>query len=115
MPSRTVKTSNRQDPEDVGTLWTMHRWEHAARCTLISKRGAWEVRVLLDGGLLLEERCAQAAAAFTLAEHWRQRMLIQGWEQVLPHVRRQDEPEERQTPESFDTVRRDRRCDGAIP
>jgi hypothetical protein len=42
-------------------------------------------------------------------------MLSQGWEQVVPRVRRQDEPEERQTPESFDTVRRDRRCDGAIP
>ncbi len=115
MPSRTVRTSNRQDPEDVGTLWTMHRWEHAARCALISKRGAWEARVLVDGGLLLEERCAQVAAAFTLAEHWRQRMLSQGWEQVVPRVRRQDEPEERQTPESFDTVRRDRCCDGAIP
>lgn len=114
MQSRTVKTSHRQDPEDVGTLWTMHRWEHTARCALISRRGVWEIRVLMDGHPLLEERCAQAAAAFTLADHWRLRMLSQGWQQVLPHVRRQDQPEERQTPEGFDTVRRDR-YHGVIP
>jgi hypothetical protein len=80
-------TENRQreaGPVDIGTLWTMHRVDHAARCALLAGRVGWSVRVLVDGDLLLEERCTQAAEAFTLAEQWRLRMVSQGWQQVVP-------------------------------
>jgi hypothetical protein len=79
-----AKMSRQSVPEDVGTLWIMQRPEHSARCALIARRGAWEVRVIVDGELLLEARCARTDEAFTLAEQWRGRMTSQGWQQVLP-------------------------------
>jgi hypothetical protein len=84
MRSRTISTS-RQDPfNDVGTLWTMRRQDYAARCALIAWPDDWELRVLVNGEVLLAERCERADEAFTLAERWKQRMLDQGWRQVLP-------------------------------
>ena len=69
---------------DVGTLWTMRRPGHRARCALIDCAGDWELRVLADGEVLLTERCARGSEAFALAETWRRRMLEQGWHQVVP-------------------------------
>jgi hypothetical protein len=78
------RKNSRQQHPDVGTLWTMVRDDHAARCGLMSSRGSWYVRVVVDGTLLLEESYARADAAFMRAEHWRRRMTMLGWKQVLP-------------------------------
>ena len=72
------------DPQDVGTLWTMRRQEHSARCALIARRASWLLRVLIDRDLLLEERCDGAAEAFAIAERWKEQMRLDGWQQVLP-------------------------------
>ncbi len=82
--------SLRQGAEDVGTLWTMHRLEHSARCALIARRSGWEVRVLIGRYLLLEERCARADDAFSVGERWRLRMLQDGWRQVVPGTASRD-------------------------
>jgi hypothetical protein len=44
----------------------------------------WELRVLVDGQVLLAERCPRGAEAFALADDWRSRMLDQGWLQIVP-------------------------------
>jgi hypothetical protein len=44
----------------------------------------WELRVLVDGQVLLAERCPRGAEAFALADKWRGRMLDQGWLQIVP-------------------------------
>jgi hypothetical protein len=46
--------------------------------------GDWELRVLVDGEILLAERCPRGAEAFGVAELWMGRMLDQGWRQVVP-------------------------------
>ena len=69
---------------DVGTLWTMRRLGHRARCALIDRAGDWELRVLADGEVLLTQRCGRGSEAFALAETWKRRMLAQGWHLVVP-------------------------------
>jgi hypothetical protein len=88
MSSTRPSRSSRQDgAEDVGTLWTMHRREHSARCALIARRTGWEVRVLIGRDSLLEERCDRADEAFSIGERWRVRLLEDGWQQVVPPSR----------------------------
>jgi len=82
--TRRPGSSHQDDAEDVGTLWTMLRGEHSARCALIARRSEWEVRVLIGRDPLLEERCARADEAFAVGERWRLRMLQDGWRQVVP-------------------------------
>lgn len=84
MRSRTLRTSREDGPNDVGTLWTMHRRERSARCALMAWPRTWELRVLLDSETLLTERCGRADEAFALAERWKHRMLEQGWQQIVP-------------------------------
>lgn len=80
-----VQATTRQDtPDDVGTLWTMQRLGHGARCALMASLGEWELRVLVDGDTLLAERCPRGGEAFALAEVWKRRMIEQGWRQVIP-------------------------------
>jgi hypothetical protein len=90
------KASRQEPPNDVGTLWMMQRLECSARCALMAWPGSWELRVLVDGDILLSEGCTRADEAFELAERWKHRMLDQGWRQVLPrsgpHVARDDRP-----------------------
>jgi hypothetical protein len=90
--TRQPGSSRRDGAEDVGTLWTMHRLEHRARCALIARRNGWEVRVLIGRDLLLEERCDRADQAFSLGERWRVRMLENGWQQVVPAPARDGPP-----------------------
>ena len=82
------RSPRNHDPHDVGTLWTMRRSGHSARCALITRRGRWELRVLIDRDLLLEERCDGAADAFSVAERWKAQMLLDGWLQVVPSLNR---------------------------
>ena len=74
----------RETATDVGTLWTMYRFDHRARCALFSRAGKWELRVLVDGLLTLTERCDRGGDTFLLAELWRRRLAEDGWRQVLP-------------------------------
>ena len=86
---RTVSMGSSENaPHDVGTLWTMRRSERCARCALMTWASDWELRVLVEGDVLLTERCRTAADAFEVAERWRLRMLGRGWNQVKPGVRR---------------------------
>jgi hypothetical protein len=62
----------------------MRRLEHSARCALLADQGDWELRVIVDGGVVLTERCGRGAQAFEIAEVWKDRMLTQGWRQVVP-------------------------------
>jgi hypothetical protein len=82
--NRMTTRARQETPNDVGTLWTMRRQGLAARCALIAWPGDWELRVLVDGEILLTERCPRGNEAFALAERWRGRMLKQGWEQLVP-------------------------------
>ncbi len=91
MRNGTPRRRREERPNDVGTIWTMKRPDHAARCALIAHADGWELRVLVDGEALLSERCARAGDAFELAAGWKRRMLDQGWQQVLP--RHTDAPE----------------------
>jgi hypothetical protein len=84
MRNRTARTSRRDIANDVGTLWTMRRRQHSARCALMAWPDGWELRVLVDREILLTERCARADEAFALADRWRHRMLEQGWQQIVP-------------------------------
>jgi hypothetical protein len=61
----------------------LHR-DSSARCALMAWPEDWELRVLVDGEVLLSERCDRADQAFQVAETWKRRMLAQGWRQVLP-------------------------------
>jgi hypothetical protein len=84
MRNRPARTFRQDTTNDVGTLWTMRRRQHNARCALIAWPGGWEVRVLIDREILLAERCARADEAFALAERWKDRMLEHGWQQIVP-------------------------------
>lgn len=77
-------TTPQDAPNDVGTLWTMRRSGHDARCALMAWVGEWELRVVVDGDTLLAERCPRGPEAFAIADLWKRRMLEQGWCQVLP-------------------------------
>ena len=74
-------------PDDVGTLWTLRRSGHTARCALMALVGEWELRTIVDGNALLAERCPRGAEAFALADLWKRRMLDDGWRQVVPVAR----------------------------
>jgi hypothetical protein len=50
-----------------------------------SSRG-WELRVVIGDETLLSERCDRPGEAFVIAEGWKQRMLDQGWRQVIPRA-----------------------------
>lgn len=61
-------------PEDVGTLWTMRRRAHNARCALLTHEGDWELRVMVEGDVVLTQRCRRGAEAFRIAAVWKDRM-----------------------------------------
>lgn len=77
-------SGRRETPDDVGTLWTLRRGGHRARCALMALVGEWEPRVIVDGTIVLSERCPRGDEAFALADLWKRRMLDQGWHQVVP-------------------------------
>lgn len=82
---RNTPTRTRQDsPHDVGTLWTMQSGDRSARCALMTWATDWELRVLVEGQVLLTQRCNTATEAFEIAERWRLRMAGRGWEQLKP-------------------------------
>ena len=80
MNLRTPESSDRNIPRDVGTLWMLRRSGHAVRCALVAWSSEWEVRILVDGVILLAERCPRGAGAFRLAELWKDRMVKEGWQ-----------------------------------
>jgi hypothetical protein len=73
----------------------MQRDDRVARCALLAWAGDWELRVLVDGEILLAERCARSDEAFTLADKWKRRMLDRSWQQVLPRSAQAVELEDR--------------------
>lgn len=75
-----------ETPDDVGTLWTLRRSGHTARCALMALVGEWEPRVLVDGHVILAERCPRGAGAFALADLWKRRMVDDGWREIVPMV-----------------------------
>ena len=75
-----------QSPADVGTLWTMKRYELVARCALLAWPEGWELRVLVDGKPMLAEWCTCSEEAFSLAERWRLRLAEQAWQQIVPRA-----------------------------
>jgi hypothetical protein len=79
-------SGRRETPDDVGTLWTLQRSGHKARCALMALVGQWEPRILVDGHIILAERCPRGAGAFALADLWKRRMLADGWREVAPPV-----------------------------
>ena len=80
-----IRNGQRHDhPNDLGTLWTLQRDGHRARCALIVQSRNWAVHVLVDGKLLIAERCRRGADTFELAESFKQRLLVDGWTQVVP-------------------------------
>ena len=88
MTLRTSKAFHGDAPRDVGTLWIMRRSGHLVRCALLAWPVDWELRVIVDGDTLLSERCPRGAETFRLGERWRQRMIDQGWQQIMPNVSR---------------------------
>lgn len=84
MRNDKVRDSRKDAPEDIGTLWSMARGDHRARCVLMVFRGRWEIRVLVDGTSVLSEHCSEPAAGFVLAEKWKRQMFAHGWRQVMP-------------------------------
>jgi hypothetical protein len=77
-------TGRREIPDDVGTLWTLRRSGHTARCALMALVGEWELRTIVDGHIILTEQCPRGDEAFALADLWKRRMLVDGWRQVVP-------------------------------
>lgn len=77
--------NTRQDTlDDIGTLWSMYRDDHRARCALMAAAGEWEVRVVVDGMALLTETCDGPSAAFAIAQRWKHLMISQRWRQIVP-------------------------------
>jgi hypothetical protein len=80
-----IAARERQDTlDDIGTLWTLRRSGLSARCALMAIAGEWEPRVIVDGTIILAERCPRGAEVFALIERWKRRMLDDGWRQVVP-------------------------------
>jgi len=98
--TRVSRTAQRPAVNDVGTLWSMRRHDCQARCALIAWPSDWELRILVDGEILLAERCPRGAEAFAIAERWRNRMLGRGWQQVTPRSPRQRAREQGETGET---------------
>jgi hypothetical protein len=69
---------------DVGTLWTMRKSAHVARCAVMAAPGEWELREVVDGVTRRIRRSERGSQAFTIAEEWKCRMLQEGWRQVVP-------------------------------
>ena len=90
-----TRIPRRLSANDVGTLWTMARYDLRARCALISNEGDWEVRVVVDDATLFAESCASAELAFGLAERWKALMAERGWRQIVPGTRYTEEPTNR--------------------
>jgi hypothetical protein len=86
MSTYRQRTIRNETADDVGTLWTMRRTRRAARCALIALTNGWELRVLVDGETMMSRRCARPDEAFALASRWKQRMLDEGWTQVVPQA-----------------------------
>ena len=66
---------------DVGTLWTLERDTHVARCALVWVPHAWELCVLIDDESLLSERCSTVAEVLAVAAAWGTRLRRSGWSQ----------------------------------
>jgi hypothetical protein len=64
---------------DVGTLWTLERDTHVARCALLWVPHAWELRVLIDDETLLSERCCSQVEVLEVASAWGTRLRAGGW------------------------------------
>lgn len=84
MAKGTVRAGDQGGAADVGTLWTMRRDEHTARCALFARADQWEVRVLVDGKTILRQRCPRSEKAFAHAETWKVRLAAQSWRQIIP-------------------------------
>jgi hypothetical protein len=69
---------------NIGTLWTMRQSAHVARCVVFASIGDWELCVVVDGVKQQMQRCTRGTQAFALADGWKQRMLDEGWQQILP-------------------------------
>lgn len=67
---------------DVGTLWTLERNTHIARCALAWVPHAWELCVLIDDESLLSERCRTEAEVLAVATAWGTRLRRCGWSQT---------------------------------
>ena len=78
------KPTDKTQPHDVGTLWMMRRGDYTARCALLESLGEWRVRVVVDGHVILTDRCRRGPQAFEVADRWKARMAEDGWHQVLP-------------------------------
>lgn len=77
---RSTRPIRRANENDIGTLWTMRRFHHVARCALIECDGDWELRVLIEDAVILSRSCRRGNDAFALGELWKQRMLRDGWQ-----------------------------------
>ncbi len=64
---------------DVGTLWTLERDTHIARCALAWVPHAWELCVLIDDESLLSERCRNESEVLAVADAWARRLRGRGW------------------------------------
>ncbi|MEO6236657.1 MAG: hypothetical protein ABIQ52_06625 [Vicinamibacterales bacterium] len=84
MNNRMTAGARDDRANDVGTLWTMRAQDRGARCALIAWPRDWEIRVVMDGVILIAERCRKPAEAFALAERWKDRLIQLGWEPVVP-------------------------------
>ena len=84
MANRPSRAPHHDMSWDVGTLWTMRRDDHTARCALFARRDDWEVRVLVDGEPTLSERCRRSEQAFAVAEKWKGRLAALSWQQIIP-------------------------------
>jgi hypothetical protein len=71
---------------DVGTLWTLERNTHIARCALAWVPHAWELCVLIDDKSLLSERCGTEAEVLAVATSWGTRLRRCGWSQTDEHA-----------------------------
>lgn len=87
MPKARPADRPRDGAYDAGTLWRMTRDGWTARCALWSFADSWELRVTVDGQLLLSERGAKLHDLFSLAEEWKERMAHDGWKRVTPSAR----------------------------
>jgi hypothetical protein len=78
------RSTRHDQPHDVGTLWTMARREHRARCALMAWANEWELRIIIDGVVILTERCDGADATFEIGAQIKERMAAEGWQQIIP-------------------------------
>lgn len=84
MGNRIPRGARQNVSWDVGTLWTMRRDHHTARCALFALADDWELRVLVDGEPTLTQRCDRSDHAFAVAEQWKGRLEAQSWRQIIP-------------------------------